>query len=165
MRGLAWTALACGCACCYSAGAADSSEGEWTEASRWIVEPEPLLRLGTLDGSADETFVDISAIEILPDGAIVVADNGTSTVRVFETNGSLRHAFGARGEGPGEFSRLTSVGLYRADSLFTTDALQRRITIWSPTGEAARTFLLPPVPSSRTPLRLDGATSCSFTGP
>ena len=72
----------------------------------WSLDPE--LRIGSVD-DGPFTFGDISHITVSPrTGAVVVADYGS--LRIFAPDGSHLRSFGRKGEGPGEFQRLTSVG-------------------------------------------------------
>jgi hypothetical protein len=103
-----------------------------------VIPARPLLRLGTVAGSEAEQFERVVAVLRSANGAIVVADQGASQVRVFDARGSVLRTIGRRGEGPGEFQSLD--GLFTlADTVFAWDGRLRRLSVFAPTGSLART--------------------------
>lgn len=73
----------------------------------------------------------VTAVTSSRDGRIVVVDWRDSRLRVFSTNGQPLTSFGGRGEGPGEFRQVSSVG-WLADTLVILDRQMRRITLVLP---------------------------------
>ena len=53
----------------------------------------------------------------LPDGRIVVANNGTHELRVFDAAGTHVATWGGRGEGPAEFLEMWQVERWPGDSI------------------------------------------------
>jgi hypothetical protein len=103
-----------------------------------VIPARPLLRLGTVDVGEAEQFERVVAVLRSANGAIVVADQGASQVRVFDARGSMLRTIGRRGEGPGEFLSLD--GLFTlADTVFAWDGRLRRLSVFAPTGSLART--------------------------
>lgn len=120
----------------------------WTDDAAWVIEPQSTLRLGSVDDDSTEIFVDVSQAILLPEGRIAVADNGMGSVRVFDAEGRLLVSFGKKGDGPGEFRRLSVLSRYRGDSLLTVDLSKGAVSVWSEAGELGRTRrLIPPVAS------------------
>ena len=61
---------------------------------------------------------------------------------VFDSSGRITHRIGRRGEGPGEFSRVTGIAFGEADSVFVFDRPLQRVTVYTSDLEFARTFQL-----------------------
>ena len=59
--------------------------------------------IGVADGEYHEMFGQITDLALPGDGTVLVLDNGSSEVRVFDYGGALLASFGGPGEGPGEF--------------------------------------------------------------
>ena len=83
---------------------------------------------------------------MLSDGRIAVAERSTHRIRLFDPNGPRElPALGGRGRGPGEFTHLSWIGVFRGDSIVAWDSDERRATVFAPSGEYVRTFRLPAV--------------------
>jgi hypothetical protein len=94
---------------------------EWSEGTGWTVEPEPWLDIGLADGDSAFLFSRIAGIAELETGEVVVADGGSSQIRVFDTAGRHLRSFGRPGEGPGEFRLLLDLLGRSGDTLFLND--------------------------------------------
>ncbi len=104
------------------------------------VGPSPSVSIGTLEGDAAYQLFRVVDATKLPDGRIVVANRGTNELRVFDEAGVHLATWGREGEGPGEFTGLSSVAAWAADSVLTWDFSQRRISIFDSGGALGRTF-------------------------
>ena len=81
----------------------------WGDSSLWSIDPDPILDL-TLSGSGQShEFFRSGSMKQRPDGSLVIADRDSREVRVFSEAGEFQGAFGGRGDGPGEFTRLGRV--------------------------------------------------------
>lgn len=107
----------------------------------------PLLRIGVTEGESAEELYRVRSPLLLPSGEIVLGNAGTSEVRVYGSGGELRRAYGAEGDGPGEFRAVAWIRPYRGDSLAVWDGLLRRLTMLDPATGGARVL----------PLRTDDA--------
>jgi len=117
----------------------DNLTPSWTEAAAWQVTADPLLDLGGDEaGRAATEFDNVSGVILLPDGGVVTAD-GSSVVRAFNADGSVRWQAGRPGDGPGEFRLIASIGNGPADSIWVYDFSNRRFTILSADGTVVRT--------------------------
>ena len=128
------------------------------------VSPDPRLSLGTMDGDGPTQFFRVQDIELLPDSAIAVADQGSEEVRIFEADGTHRSTFGGEGYGPQEFRRLDMIeeGL---DSLFVYDGGNDRVQVRTLAGEFGRTFRLEWFYSSLSPVHVaPDASILAITG-
>lgn len=69
----------------------------------------------------DQALVTVGDVRVDPGGRIYVVQAGDAQVRVFGPAGDLQLIVGGRGEGPGEFVRLSGIG-FREDTLYVSDA-------------------------------------------
>lgn len=120
----------------------ESTGPSWDGAAGWQVSPAPPLEIGGPGAPPQHEFQRIDGARRLPDGRIVVADGGTSTVRMFGADGSLLWSAGRAGDGPGEYRLIESLGVGPGDSIWVFDFGLRRFTILTFDGEAARTVPL-----------------------
>jgi hypothetical protein len=119
--------------------------GGWDTASAWRLSAEPVLRLGGgIEGNPDHHFANVRAVLLGPAGTVLAADAGTFLLSVFDAEGDLVRRAGGEGSGPGELGRglLSRVMRCTADSIFVSGS--NRITVYSPAGVFARTFMLQP---------------------
>jgi hypothetical protein len=112
------------------------------------------LQIGVQSGDRNYQFARIVAATRLRDGSIVIADRTPGEIRIFDTNGRFVRKVGRVGQGPGEFSALQDVRALEGDSLIAWDANSSRLTAFTPTGEAARTFV--PLGDPAAPTALPG---------
>lgn len=73
------------------------------EPGAWVVAPEPIVEIGTVDGEEPYVFTRVWDATRLPDGRLVVADEMTMELRVFDPAGRHLRTFGGGGDGPAEF--------------------------------------------------------------
>ena len=99
--GLACLALAVGCA--------GEKAPQRPEVSVWRMDPDPLLQIGTADGPPETTFGSVSAVLRTRAGSLVVVDDKTPAIRMFDSLGRYMRSIGERGDGPGEYHRPTWV--------------------------------------------------------
>lgn len=112
----------------------------WAPGEGWTVTPDPVFRVGSLDGDDAELFSGAGTPRLRSDGVVVLADAGTAEVRAFGPDGDFRWSAGGRGEGPGEFQTLRWIGLLPGDSVMAFDFRSRRVTVIGPGGDLARTY-------------------------
>jgi hypothetical protein len=108
--------------------------------SPFRVADRPTIQIGVEQGDRNYQFSEIVAATRLSNGSIVIADRGSSEIRVFDRAGRFVRKVGRAGQGPGEFRALGDVRALEGDSLIAWDAMGGRFTIFTPTGEVARTF-------------------------
>jgi hypothetical protein len=108
----------------------------------WTVEHSALWSIGAQDGDASEVFHQVVAAQLLPSGEVVVADQGSRAVRIYES-GVLRRTLGTEGAGPFEFRRIDKLGLL-GDSIVVYDANHSRFSFWTMSGMPVREFQIDP---------------------
>jgi len=114
----------------------------WDDAKRWQVSAEPLLEIGAPGTSPEQQFQRVDGAWRLPDGRIVVADGGTSTIRMFDPGGTPLWSVGRPGDGPGEYRLIERLGVGPRDSIWVFDYGLRRFTILAYDGATVRTVRL-----------------------
>ena len=70
----------------------------------WRIGAEPSASIGVREGEEPYMLHNVFGATRLSDGRIVVANHGSSELRVFDEFGTHLVNWGGRGEGPGEFS-------------------------------------------------------------
>lgn len=110
----------------------------WTAPLRWRASAEPVLRVGEMDGDEAYLFDGVISLAVLDDGGFVVANGGDQTLRWFDPEGRFILGRGGAGEGPGEFSHVTALGV-AGDSLVAVDASGARFTMFDLVGNVGRT--------------------------
>lgn len=89
-------------------------------AAEWRVSPRPLLEIGGADGTGPYEFSHIWGAARTPDGGVVVSDEPTLELRVFDARGRHVRSFGRPGQGPGEFVQIRNVRVF-GDTVYATD--------------------------------------------
>ena len=106
----------------------------------WRISAEPSLSIGSVAGGGPDQFHWVMDATRLPDGRIVIANAGTSELRVFYSDGSHAANWGGRGEGPGEFSSEapTVVARWHGDSIAAPNRWGGRLSIFDQDGNHGR---------------------------
>lgn len=90
-----------------------SAAQAWPAATGWRIDPAPSLDIGVESGEEPYQLNRVFDAMRLPDGSVLVGNSGSSEIRVYGADGRYRRAIGRRGNGPGEFSELSSVRFNR----------------------------------------------------
>lgn len=109
----------------------------------WQFGAQPSLSIGSVNsGEADELFR-VQDATLLADGRIVIANAGSSELKVFNADGSHSGTWGRQGEGPGEFSSGPSaVTLWPGDSIAAPDPGGHRVSLFGMDGSHGRDIAL-----------------------
>ncbi len=94
----------------------------------------PLVEIAPVTGEGE--LLRIVGAHRLSDGSLVVASAGTSTIAIFDADGTRRATFGRKGGGPGEFEGMVSLVPLPADSFGVWDGSHARLSIFTTTGLA-----------------------------
>lgn len=100
---------------------AESRAPAWAPGGGWTISGEPALEIGTLEGEDPYLFEGIAGATRLPDGRIVLVEERSREIRVFDAAGSHLASIGGRGEGPGEFAGPPDVVVLPGDTLLAYD--------------------------------------------
>jgi hypothetical protein len=116
----------------------ESVRPAWEEGEEWTLAPEPLVRIGVVEGESAFQFTGIAGVVRLSEGTVVVADDGSQEVRFFGPDGAHLRTVGRRGGGPREFTGLASLGRDPEGRVWAYDFSLRRITWMDEAGEITR---------------------------
>ncbi|NJD19447.1 MAG: hypothetical protein FIA95_09235 [Gemmatimonadetes bacterium] len=107
----------------------------------WTLDPSPLLDLTTTGTGPAHEFFRVSDATRLAAGRIVVADRGSSQVRLYSPEGASVRVVGGEGEGPVEYQQIASVHALAGDSV-AVYSWPTRLTVLGPDLSFARTVSL-----------------------
>lgn len=127
----------------------ESTRPQSTSADAWRVGDVPLLVLG---GGPDGDLYDVAGVVRLSDGTVVVGDGGSGQLRFFDGGGARLGAAGGRGEGPGEFVLLQSLGVGPGDTVWAYDFQLQRMSFWTAPGTLTGVVRLRPGLPSGVPV-------------
>ena len=86
---------------------------------RWTLSAAPTLRIGD-ESNPNTQFLRIGSVMRMPAGEILIANRGTSELRLFSTAGTFLRSLSRAGQGPGEIQALGAI--YRSrDTLFASE--------------------------------------------
>lgn len=128
----------------------------WTDETAWRLSEQPRLTISPGDPRqrAEGKPLDPVSVFRLRDGHYAVSDgkmHGWHAILIYDANGQFLQQLGRKGGGPAEFMHHSQwAGRWRGDSIAGYDENLKRIQIWSPTGEFARTLKLPPQDMGRS---------------
>lgn len=129
-----------------------SPAGGQVEWERWVLVPD--LRIGAFDGS-NQALSQVGGLAVAGDGTMYVTQPAERLVRVYDPSGRFLRTIGREGSGPGEFRSIGSIGI-RSDTLWISDTVQYRLTLFSRAGEpldvlAINGVMIPGVSTRPTP--------------
>lgn len=93
----------------------------WQTDEGWSIAPEPTTEIGSAEGDPEYLLFSVSDALRMPDGRIVVVNNGSREVRFYDSTGRYLYALGGEGEGPGEFRAPWRVRRLEGDTLVVWD--------------------------------------------
>ncbi|MDE2751658.1 MAG: 6-bladed beta-propeller [Gemmatimonadota bacterium] len=105
------------------------------DASAWTVASQPRAIFGQSDDWPGGMFAGIVDVARAPDGTIVVAESQFSSVSFFSADGTLIATEGRQGEGPGEFSRISTLLADPEGGFFVFDRGHQRVSEYTLTGD------------------------------
>jgi hypothetical protein len=128
--------------------------------SEWAVSPRPIVDVTGVDAGGNVVFQNLAGATRLANGNLLVADKGSTSIRLIGADGKLIEAVGRQGSGPGEY-RLIAAASPCGDSLLVW-AVEKTVMVGA-SGAAAREFALPSDGSRMAPgLRVSCAPNGNF---
>lgn len=124
-----------------------------------IVDSEPILEIGEVDGDAPYILYRIVGVARTGRGEIVVGDGGSSELRFFTGDGTHIRSVGGQGEGPGEFTSLRAVFGCGDDKIYAFDR-NWQLSVFDDAGQFIEKVVLHEPGGQRTPYRV----SCNSGG-
>lgn len=129
-------------------------------AATWQIDTTPILAIGRENSDTAAPLGNAVAAYAMPDGGVVVADMGYTSIRYFDAQGTFVRQAGREGDGPGEFRYLGRM-LRCGDTLHAQELQRREVLVYSREGEFVRSVPLTG-PDSRFNLPYQAA--CGPTG-
>src|SRR5688572_14887238 len=77
--------------------------------AKWAVEPNASVTIGASETDTTDLLTTVVGATRLPDGRILVGDQGSFALRLFSPQGKALRAFGRKGGGPGEITYLKAL--------------------------------------------------------
>lgn len=106
-----------------------------SEIPRWRVVRDATAGAGEGPGALTE----VGPVTVGRDGRLYVGQPQDGVVRVYDARGRYLREIGRSGEGPGEFERQSGMG-WRGDTLWVSDFVQARISLFGPDGRFVRSI-------------------------
>lgn len=91
-------------------------------AEEWITGDEPLVSVGGHAPTAAESLDRVVGATRMADGRLAIANQGTTTVKLFGPDGAYLGEFGGEGSGPGEMRYIFSLARMEGDTLAVLSA-------------------------------------------
>jgi 6-bladed beta-propeller len=102
----------------------------WGASVRLVQE----LRVGEVDGDESYLFGRISNVAIGKDGGVIVADDKTPVLRMYDAEAKFLRTIGRAGEGPGEYRSMGGVRTLPDGRILLWDNRIQRLTYYSAAG-------------------------------
>ena len=106
----------------------------------WSLSERPT---GIIDGNAEPYLTDVGEVAFRSDGGLVVEDNRSAQLHLFDAVGTPLRSIGGRGDGPGEFRNVTELTVGAADTLYVYDRRHSRASQYDPDGDLVTVIDLP----------------------
>ena len=121
----------------------DNARPVWSAGQEWRVSPEPVV---DIDGSGgpEYEFGRVAGVVRLTDGRIVAADQQALQLRFYDSTGHHLKSVGRKGQGPGEFTDLSTVSRLPGDTLAVD--IRMGASLFTPTGTFVRNVRFGPFP-------------------
>ncbi|MCY3599855.1 MAG: 6-bladed beta-propeller [Gemmatimonadetes bacterium] len=127
-----------------SAGIAIVTSDPLHSIRRCTVSGEPSFAVGEVSGDDRYEFYAIRGLVRLSDGSVAVADETTSSVRIFSATGEYVRSMGRRGEGPGEFRDPHLMWTLPGDTIWVGNLRPWYFNVFTAAGEFVRIVQISP---------------------
>ncbi|MBC8089782.1 MAG: hypothetical protein H7Z40_21170 [Phycisphaerae bacterium] len=110
--------------------------------ARWSIDSAPLVTLGSPSSGRDDVeyqFHTVQGAARMRSGEILVADWGSTTVRVFDSLGVFQRTLVKKGGGPGELFTVSELYHTRGDSVYVYNGEGANMVVFGPDLKLART--------------------------
>ncbi len=103
---------------------------------------EEELSIGVEEGAEEYMFVDAREVVVDNKERIFVSDRRGFHIKVFDKFGKYVKTIGRKGQGPGEFSQISSIQITPRNELMVYERMGFKLTFFSLDGDYIRTVLL-----------------------
>ncbi len=112
-----------------------STSPSWTSATAWRLALKPSVHIGVSTGAEEYQLYRVANALRLKNGYVVVANAGTSELRIYDSGGHHLLSFGSPGDGPGQFRGVAWITVAGQDSLLTWDPSSARLSFFGLDGK------------------------------
>lgn len=119
---------------CRDRAAESSTDGE----PIWTLNNHPEVDIGVAEGDEHYELAGASSSIRLTDGRVVIANSGTSELRVFDSTGRFVTSIGRKGEGPGEFAGSLQMAAISPTEFAVFDQSAQRLSAFDTSGSLIR---------------------------
>ncbi len=113
--------------------------GSVADLPTWRLSDQPKTEIS---GHEPPYLGSIGEVEFLGNGSLLVEDNQTDEIRLFDSTGTVIRVIGVAGRGPGEFRSVTTLTVTAGDTAYTYDRRLYRVSGFDAAGGLVRTFAL-----------------------
>jgi hypothetical protein len=130
----------------------------------WRLSAEPVLTIGSKEGSEQTQFYRVFSAIQMGDNTIVISNSGTHELRFFSEKGNFIKSVGQNGKGPGDFGDWSSMRLYKngTDSFIVNDNNNDRVQVFDANGELIKVNTMEKIEGAGNPQVNDVFTDNSF---
>jgi len=121
----------------------ENSAPAWNDGESWRVVEPPLVEIGVANGEEPYQLFGVRDVARMSDGRIVVVNEGSQEIRIFDRQGKHLQSLGGQGDGPGEFVNLDYAALLPGDSILAYNRVPVRVALFGPDGSLVRTTQIP----------------------
>lgn len=118
----------------------ENERPSWGARDGWRVDADPTVEI--LGGRGRPLFNVIGVVRV-DDGRVVVANQSSSELLLFDAAGRFLHSIGREGDGPGEFRDISHLVYCGGDSITVYDRRTLRASVLTLDGEFAGSFAPP----------------------
>lgn len=112
--------------------------GGAAQVPEWRLNDSPAVDIGVAEGDEDYELAGASSSLRLADGRIVIANSGTSQLRIFDSTGTFVESVGRKGEGPGEFTGSLHLARVSDSEFAVFDQNAQRLSLFDTAGSLVR---------------------------
>lgn len=112
----------------------------WTRAAPRHLEATPAITLGVGSTDSHQQFGWITGAVRLGSGEIVIGDESSCTLSLFDAQGAFIRTIGRKGEGPGDLQSISTVFRLPGDVILVWDEIAHRLTWFTRDAKVPRTL-------------------------
>jgi len=133
----------------------ENHDSAWTEETRWRLDHEPDLVIGSFDGTVPGTDFGRTVTPRLLGDRVVVLDATSDEVRLFDSDGVFERALNRRGEGPNELMTANGIRTFGDTAIAVHDSrLAKILHLDLVRGETSSVRVSPPPAEARSTIMI-----------
>jgi hypothetical protein len=117
-----------------------SISGSVDSLPEWSLSERPITEIRS---NAEPFIGQVGEVAFLGEQQLLVADNQTAELRVFGADGQVVQVLGGKGDGPGEFQRITQLSVTPDNAVHAYDLVHSRISSFDQRGSLIATIPMP----------------------